>query len=166
MKTLLWIVVALLTVLAGLIAYEVSTADTVSVSLHREMDVTLQPGVLHGFSLGPSMPKRAYLAVVSPSANQNGLGKEILIEKLAVQTEHNEKQKTWSDVLRIASPDNLTEDQHIKVHVFKVANDNFFTGSHGWISPTGLLGRLLNSVGYAQRPQVWISTTGDVRVAD
>lgn len=153
-------------VLAGLIAYEVSTADTVSVSLQREMDVTLQPGVWHGFSLGPSMPKRAYLAVVSPGADQNGRDKEILIKKLAILTEHSKKQNTWSDVLRISSPDNLTEDQRIKVHVFKVSNDNFFTGSHGWISPTGLIGRLMNSAGYARRPRVWISTTGDVRVAD
>jgi hypothetical protein len=165
-KLFLWIAAVVSVALLGIIAYEVSTADTVSVSLHREIDATLKPGVRHGFSLGPSVPKRAYLAVVSPATDAGNVGEQIVVERLAVQTEHNERDKKWSDVLRIASPDNAKEDQRVKIHLFKVANDNFFTGAHGWISPTGLLGRLLNSVGYAPRPRVWISTTGDVRVAD
>ena len=166
MSVFKWTVAAALVSALGLIAYEISTADTVSVSLHREITTTLKPGVWHGFVLGPSVPKRAYLAVVSPGSEHVATDKTIALKTVAVQTEFSEKRNQWSDVLRIQAPDTSNEDQQVKVHVFKVANENFFSGSHSWISPTGLIGRFLNSVGYAQRPRVWVSTTGNVQVAD
>lgn len=54
----------------------------------------LQPGVLHGYQLGPSSRDRTYIPEISPVNNR-----EVVIEKIIVQPEYN--GTTWNDVLRL-----------------------------------------------------------------
>lgn len=61
-----------------------------------QFDVTLHPGVLQGYQLGPSAGRRWYVPDISPQT-----AAEAVFEKILVQPEYNASTNSWNDVLRI-----------------------------------------------------------------
>jgi hypothetical protein len=83
-------------------------------SVAQSFTTTLQPGIWHGFLLGPSSENFAYIPKITPKASVTQGGR---IEKYVVQPEFDGEK--WNDVLRIiASPDNPSFE--VDVRVFKI----------------------------------------------
>ena len=97
-------------------------SSSASVTILRDFDATLKPGVWHVSSLGPTEMDCAYFAKVTPHADET---KSALIEKVVFQSEYN--GTAWNDVLRILTPANQDRDLRVHVRVFKVSKsvENF-----------------------------------------
>lgn len=111
--------ILLLTALAvPTIAAAAPTADTrqsASVAVFTQFDATLQPGVLHGFILGPSSEHRAYYAEVTPT--EPGSADGAFIERNVVEPEFNATASVWIDVLRLQIPTFMTQlNVHVRVY--------------------------------------------------
>lgn len=84
------------------------------VLLVRTFEVVLEPGVWHGFSLGPSSNECAYVAKVTPlEPAKDGS----YIEKTVVQPESDGNR--WNDVLRVMIP-GTQEKLKVKIRVYKI----------------------------------------------
>jgi hypothetical protein len=86
-----------------------------SIVVATNFDTTLEPGVWHGFVMGPSSLKRAYIAEISPlQPSVDGAH----IERYVVQPEFNGRE--WNDVLRVQIPaGNPALTVHIRVYAIQ-----------------------------------------------
>jgi uncharacterized protein YceK len=74
----------------------------------------LEPGVWHGWNMGPSSNPGAYLVDVTPlSASKDGA----YVERALVQPEYDGTE--WNDVLRIMFPDGF-KPQKVNVRVYRI----------------------------------------------
>lgn len=84
------------------------------VLLVRKFETVLEPGVWHGFSLGPSSDECAYVAKVTPlEPGKDGS----YIEKTVVQSESDGNR--WNDVLRVMIP-STQEKLKVKIRIYKI----------------------------------------------
>jgi hypothetical protein len=80
-----------------------------------EVETTLEPGKSHGFTLGASVDKCAYVPKVIPLTKaEDGAS----IEKCVVQPEFN--GKVWNDVLRVSIPSSQ-KPLKVQVRVYRIA---------------------------------------------
>jgi len=86
------ILVLIMLLMAAMLPLSAAHANNVV----ADFSTKLQPGVLHGFVLGPSSMDRGYLAEITPMAP--GINGET-IEKCVIEPEFNGTQ--WNDVLRV-----------------------------------------------------------------
>jgi hypothetical protein len=95
------------------------------VELHRDFDVTLEPGGWQGFSLGPSNERCAYVAEVTPvQTSRDGAS----IERMVIQPECDGKK--WTDVLRIRWPGDCAPIT-ANIRVYKITGEK----TAPWDSP-------------------------------
>ncbi len=85
--------------------------DTTDMPVLSEFTWQLDPGVLHGFSLGPSQEERCYLPEITP------LGQGVVgFETIMVNPEFNGQQ--WNDVLRVQTrPTDPPLEVQIRIHL-------------------------------------------------
>jgi len=76
-----------------------------------EFDTTLLPGVWHGFYVGPSSDKTAYLLEVEP------LNQIVHLERFVIQPEFD--GKTWNDVARLITRDDGL-DMDIRIRIYAI----------------------------------------------
>jgi hypothetical protein len=96
------------------IQLQVSLAEA-TISVFSDIDATLQPGIWHGFALAQTSTDCAYVAKVTPKADQT----TGFVEKVVIQSEWN--GSGWYDVLRVSAPENQAQDVSVKIRVFKVS---------------------------------------------
>ena len=84
------------------------------ISIHREFDTTLEPGIWHGFALGPCSDKCAYIAEISPLETSNN---GAFVEKYVIQPEFN--GRLWQDVLRATIP-NTQKKLKVNLRIYKI----------------------------------------------
>jgi hypothetical protein len=107
-----YVVVAIL-VLVGAAPVQVYAENVhKAASLAASFNTTLEPGVWHGFVIGPSSLERGYIAEISPLQPSVGGAH---IERYVVQPEFDGVQ--WNDVLRVQLPlDTPALEANIRVY--------------------------------------------------
>ncbi|HKQ59263.1 MAG TPA: hypothetical protein VJY35_15480 [Candidatus Eisenbacteria bacterium] len=94
---------------------EVHVYGTSGLPVVADITTTLQPGVWHGYVLGPSSAAGGYLTEITPLAP--GTDGET-IERYVVQPEYN--GSTWNDVLRVQLPASYAPLQ-VRLKVYSVS---------------------------------------------
>jgi hypothetical protein len=88
------------------------------VLLYKTFETVLEPGIWHGFPLGPSSDACVYVAKIIPlEPAKDGS----YIEKTVVQPESDGKR--WTDVLRVMIP-SAQEKLKVRVLVYKVSDES------------------------------------------
>jgi hypothetical protein len=92
---------------------EVKVYQAPQLALAAEFDTHLEPGVWHGFGVGPSSVHTGYVIEVTPLSS-----KDNQIERYTVQPEYN--GSTWNDVARVMVPsDRPGLDVHIRIYAIQ-----------------------------------------------
>ena len=84
-------------------------------TLYKEFETTLNPGEWHGFPLGESSEKCAYVPKIIPLSKASS---GAFIEKIVVQPESD--GKVWNDVLRVSIP-RSQEPLKVQIRIYRIS---------------------------------------------